>query len=69
MNFYPFLRSQKSATAPTSEPSVTLLDIFLYRNSAAIDRDIDENQSGFRRRKGIYEGIFDLGTISEKYLK
>ena len=46
-----------------------LLKIILYRNSAAIDRVIGENQSGFRKRKGTRDGIFNLRTISERYLK
>lgn len=46
-----------------------LLKIILYRNSAAIDREIGENQSGFRKGKGTREGIFNLRTISERYLE
>ena len=43
--------------------------IILYRNSAAIDREICENQSGFRKGKGTLEGIFNLRTINERYLE
>lgn len=46
-----------------------LLKIILYRNSAAIDREIGENQSGFRKGKGTREGIFNLRTINERYLE
>ena len=46
-----------------------LLKIILYRNSEAIDREIGENQSEFRKGKGTREGIFNLRTISERYLE
>ena len=46
-----------------------LLKIILHRNSAAIDREIGENQSGFRKGKGTREGIFNLRTINERYLE
>ena len=44
-----------------------LLKILLYRNFAAIDHEIGENQSGFRKGKGTREGIFNLRTINERY--
>ena len=37
------------------------LKIILYRNSAAIDREIGENQSGFRKGKGTREGTEQIG--------
>ena len=46
-----------------------LLKIILYRNSAAINREICENQSGFRNGKGTQERIFNLRTIIERYLE
>ena len=46
-----------------------ILKIILYRNSAAIDREICEDQSGFRKGKGTREGIFYLSTINERYLE
>ena len=46
-----------------------LLKIILHRNSAVIDREIGENQSGFRKGKGTREGIFSIRTINERYLE
>ena len=44
------------------------MKILLYRNNAAIDREIVENQSGFRKGKGTQKGIFNLRTINERYI-
>ena len=46
-----------------------LLKIILHRNSTVIDREIGENQSGFRKGKGTREGIYNLRTINERYLE
>ena len=53
----------------TSHVTSILLKIILYRNSAAIDREIGENQSGFRKGKGTREGTFNRRTINERYLE
>ena len=49
-----------------------LLTIILYRNSAAIDREIGANQRGFRKGKGTREGIFNLEVVQfvngDKYI-
>ena len=46
-----------------------LLKIILYRNSAAIDREIGENQTGFRKGNGTGEGIFNIRRIGKRYLE
>ena len=46
-----------------------LVKIILHRNSTVIDREIGENQSGFRKGKGTREGIYNLRTINERYLE
>ena len=46
-----------------------LLKIILHRNSTVINREIGENQSGFRKGKGTREGIYNLRTINKRYLE
>ena len=46
-----------------------LLKFLLYRKGAAIDREICENQSGFKKGKDTRYGIFNLITINERYLE
>ena len=45
-----------------------LLKIILHRNISVINREIGENQSGFRK-KGTREGIYNLLTINERSLE
>ena len=52
-----------------SHVTKNLLKIILHRNSTVIDREIGENQSGFRKGKGTREGIYNLRTINERYLE
>ena len=40
----------------------SLPKIVVYRNGAAIDREIGENPNRFRKRTGTREGIFNLKT-------
>ena len=46
-----------------------LLKIILHRNSTVIDREIGENQIGFRKGNSTREGIYNLRTINERYLE
>ena len=43
-----------------------LLNINLYRNSAAIEREIKENKNVIRKGKGTSQFIFYLRTINER---
>ena len=46
-----------------------LLRIILRRNKILLEKEIDVTQSGFIGGKGTREGIFNMRTISERYLQ
>ena len=46
-----------------------LLKVILKRNKHEIESVIIETQSGFMTGKGTREGIYNLGTIIERYIK
>ena len=46
-----------------------MLKIIPFRNITVIGREIGENQKGFRKGKGIRDSIFNLRTISKRYLE
>ena len=50
-----------------SHTTKVLLRIILERIKGKIDREIGENQFGFRSGCGTREGIFALNVITQKY--
>ena len=46
-----------------------LLKVILKRNKHKIESVISETQSGFMAGKGTREGIYNLRTIIERYIK
>ena len=46
-----------------------LLTIILRRISDKINREVGDEQAGFRKNSGTREGIFNLKMIVEKYIE